>query len=105
MRDQRPKTAEEYVKLVDDAIVEVDELMACIEFEMDDPGDRLRIIEPLLSSLKALRASMADGSYQFENKDLPFMEVANRMSSQLPFSELLASINETHRNGLNIESD
>lgn len=105
MRNLRPKTVEAYVHLVDQAIIEVEELMACIEFEVDDAGDQLRVLEPLVSSLKALRAGMADGSYQFENRDLPFMEVATKMSSQLPFSQLLTVINDTHRYGLNIETD
>ena len=105
MKNLRPKTADEYVNLVDEAVIEVDELMACIEFDTEEPGDQLRVLEPLLASLKTLRNSMADGSYQFDNKDLPFMTVANKMSSQLPFSQLLSVINDTHRYGLNTETD
>lgn len=103
MVNMRPKTAEAYVHLIDQAIIEVDEFMACLEFDMEDPGDQLRILQPLLQSLRDLRQSMRDGSYIFEQKDLPFMEVANRLSTQLPFSHLLALINETHRNGLNTD--
>jgi hypothetical protein len=33
------------------------------------------------------------------------MAVARKMNTQLPFSQLLALINDTHRNGLDIESD
>ncbi len=105
MKTQRPKTAEEYVKLVDEAIIEVEELVACFEYEMDDAGERTRHLDPLIASLKALRQSMADGSYQFENKDLPFMEMSSRMVAQLPFSQLLAVINETHRYGLDTSAD
>jgi hypothetical protein len=101
----KPKTPEQYVELVDQAIIEVDEFIACLEFDMEDPGDQLRILNPMLESLRTLRASMADGSYSFENADLPFVEVANKLNSQLPFSHMLALINDTHRNGLDIESD
>lgn len=105
MVSMKPKTAKQYVDMVDQAIIEVEEFIACLEFDMEDPGDQLRILNPLLQSLRDLRASMADGSYEFENKDLPFMEVAKRLNTQLPFSHLLALINDTHRNGLDIESD
>ncbi|MDH5785611.1 MAG: general secretion pathway protein GspF [Chromatiales bacterium] len=105
MVDLRPKTAEEYVRMVDQAIIEIDEFIACLEFDMDDPGEQLKVLNPLLESVREIRKGMADGSYEFANKDLPFMEVANRMSSQLPFTSLLAVINQTHRQGLNIDAD
>ena len=105
MVDMRAKTAEAYVKLVEQAIIEVDEFIACLEFDMDDPGDQLRVLTPLLEEVTHLRQGMADGSYEFENKDLPFMDVANRLSSQLPFTQLLEAINQTHRYGLKIESE
>ncbi len=105
MVDMRAKTVEEYVRLVDQAVVEIDEFIACLEFDMDDPGDQLNVLNPLLQAATDIRQSMADGSYEFENKDLPFMEVANRLSTQLPFAQLLVAINQTHRYGLNIETE
>ena len=105
MVDMRAKTVEAYVSLVDQAIVEIDEFIACLEFDMDEPGDQLLVLNPLLEEVNHVRNGMADGSYEFENKDLPFMEVANRLSSQLPFTQLLEAINQTHRYGLKIESD
>lgn len=104
MVDMRPKSAEEYVRLVDQAIIEIEEFIACLEFDMENPGDQLRVLNPLLDEVRLIRAGMADGSYEFENKDLPFMDVANRLSSQLPFTHLLAVINLTHRHGLNIDA-
>jgi hypothetical protein len=105
MYHNHPKTVEDYVRLVDQAIIEIDEFIACLEFDMDEPGEQIGVLQPLLNNLNAIRQSMADGSYEFENKDLPFMEVANKLTTQLPFSQLLAVINETHRQGLNIEAD
>lgn len=99
---QKPKTAEEYVRLVEQAIVEVDELRASLEYDMEDAGSTLGFLEPLAESLRKLRASMADGSYYFENADLPFMAIANRNRRHIPFVDLLALINDTHRNGLDI---
>jgi len=105
MVNMKPKTAKEYVDLVDQAIIEVDEFIACLEFDMEDPGDQLRVLNPILENLRTIRASMADGSYEFKDQDLPFMAVANKLNTQLPFSHLLALINDTHRNGLNIDTD
>ena len=104
MASMKPKTAQQYVDLIDQAIIEVDEFIACLEFDMEDPGDQLRILNPILQALRDLRASMADGGYEFENKDLPFVEVANKLNTQLPFSHLLKLINDTHRYGLDIDS-
>lgn len=99
----RPKTPKEYVDLVDQAIIEVDELRACFEYEMEDTGSHMAYLEPLEQHLRRLRASMADGSYEFGSEDLPFMELADKHKAQLPFANLLAMINYTHRNGLEVE--
>ncbi len=103
MYSLKPKSAEEYVRFVEQALIEVDELRACYEFDTEEDGGQLRFLEPVEQGLKKLRASMADGSYQFENRDLPFMEIANKYKSQLPFANLLAVINHTHRNGLDVD--
>lgn len=100
-----PKNVEQYVKLVDDTLIDVEEFMACLEFDMDEPGEQLGVLEPIAAVLRTIRDGMNDGSYVFENRDLPFMDVANKLSSSLPFTQHLAVINETHRKGLNIEDD
>jgi len=101
----RPKTPEDYVRLVEQALIEVDELKASYEFDMEDAGAHMAYLEPLEQGLRKLRASMADGSYEFGNQDLPFMEIANRYTRLIPFTELLAMINHTHRNGLEVEEE
>ncbi len=100
-----PKSAEQYVKLVDDTLIDVEEFIACLEFDMDDPGAQLQVLEPIVAVLKKMRQEMGDGSYLFAKEDLPFMNVANKLSSTLPFTQHLAVINETHKKGLNIEDD
>jgi len=102
MVNMTPKTAKEYV---DEAIIEVDEFIAGLEFDMEYPGEQLRILTPNLEKLREPRASLADGSDEFKNQDLPFMAVTNKLDTQLPFSHMLALINDMHRNGLNIETD
>lgn len=103
MLNQRPKSPEAYVKMVEQAIIEVEELLSCYEYDMEDVGKQLEYLEPLTQGLRRLHASMADGSYEFANDDLPFMPLVVKHRSQLPFSELLVTINETHRNGLAVD--
>lgn len=105
MYKNHPKTVAEYIKLVDDTLIEVEEFIACLEFDMDDPGEQTRVLGPIIQSLQVLRRSMEDGSYLFGKEDLPFMTVANKLSTTLPFTQLLAVINETHLQGLNIEEE
>jgi len=89
--------------MVEQAIIEVEELVSCYEYDMEDVGKHLAYLEPLVQALRRLRASMADGSYEFGNEDLPFMPLVLTHRSQLPFGELLVTINETHRNGLAVD--
>ena len=105
MKDLRPKSAEAYVKMVDQAIIEVEEMIACMEYEMEDAGADHGHLDPLVNQLSAMRRQMADGSYEFKNEDLPFMALVVRMGSKLPIGNLLEVINQTHRHGLNIDAE
>ncbi len=103
MLNQRPKSPEDYAKMVEQAIIEVEELVSCYEYDMEDVGKHLAYLDPLVQGLRKLRAAMADGSYEFGRDDLPFMPLVVKHRGQLPFSELLVTINETHRNGLAVD--
>jgi len=99
--DNRPKTAEAYVELVDQALFEIDELRMSAEYDMDSLGEAMDFLDPLESGIKKLRESMTDGSYRFEDDDLPFMKYVEKHSiAVLPFQHLLRIINATHRMGL-----
>ncbi len=102
----RPKTPEAYVDLVEQALFEIEDLRAAAEYDMDSMGAATEFLEELERDVRALRASMADGSYQFGKEDLPFVKVVARQDERiLPFKSLLLKINETHRKGLEIEED
>jgi hypothetical protein len=105
MINDRPTTIDEYVHLVDRAINEVDELILKLEDDTDDQSEQLQLLNALSESLFTVLGSMADGSYENQDseKDLPFMEVANKLTDQQPIVHLLAVINDTHRNGLDDE--
>lgn len=100
----RPKTAEEYVDLVDQALFEIEDLRAAAEYDMDSMGAATEFLEDLERDVRALRASMADGSYQFGKQDLAFVKVVAKQDERiLPFKQLLLKINETHREGLEVD--
>jgi hypothetical protein len=100
----RPKTVEEYVSLVDQAICEVDELRMSAEYDMDSLGGVLPFLDQLDHMVKDVRKAMADGSYQFEDKDLPFMELLEKADERVfPFKYMFKVINDTHRKGLDVE--
>ncbi len=100
----RPKTAEEYVDLVDQALFEIEDLRAAAEYDMESMGAATEFLEELERDVRALRASMADGTYQFGKEDLRFVNVVSKQDERiLPFKRLLLKINETHRKGLDVD--
>ncbi len=102
MQPAKPKTAAEYVRLVDRAIAEAEALKAG---EVEGVDERTSgYLHALIVELQRIRISMADGSYSFRNQDLPFMSLVERMAGLLPLHDLLHTINQTHRHGLDIDS-
>ena len=100
----RPKTPEEYVDLVDQALFEIEDLRLAAEYDMDSLGAATEFLEDLERDVRKLRASMADGSYQFGKENLPFVKVVEKQDERiLPFKLLLLKINETHLKGLDVE--
>ena len=106
MLDQRPKTAEAYAELVRQALFEVEELRAAVEYDMEYMGGALEFLDELEAQVRAIYQSMVDGTYRFEDRDLPFMRLLDRTDDRvLPFKDLLKIINATHRQGLAVDSD
>ena len=102
--DTRPKTAEEYVELINQALFEIDDLRAAAEYDMDSMGGVLEFLDQLERDVGGLKQAMLEGRYQFGNADLPFMRIVEAQDERvLPFKYLLRVINATHRMGLNVE--
>jgi hypothetical protein len=100
----RPKTPEQYVDLVDQAIFEIEELRLAAEYDMESMGAATEFLSELEQDVRALRASMADGSYRFDRENLPFVKVVESQDERiLPFKQLLLKINETHIRGLDVD--
>ena len=101
----RPRTAAEYAALVDQAIDELEDIIEAANFDIDAVESNLGFVNVLLKEMRAMRASMADGSYQFGRRDLPWMRIVKQHTDQdLPCIRLFYLINQTHREGLDIDS-
>jgi hypothetical protein len=103
-RMTRARSVDEYVDLVRQALDEVFDLRAAMEYDEDSMGKAIEFIDQLEAGLQGLYRSMQDGSYRFATGDLPFMGMVRDADERLlPFKNLLVRINETHLKGLEVE--
>ncbi|MBI1425348.1 MAG: general secretion pathway protein GspF [Gammaproteobacteria bacterium] len=103
---KRPHTPEAYIDLVKQALFEIDELRAAIEYDSEGMQDSIAFVDDLERAVRQVYNSMADGSYHFQDKDLPFMEIVRQQGVfSLPFRDLLNLINDTHRKGLDVQGE
>jgi hypothetical protein len=101
----RAKTAAEYAALVDQAIGELEDIIEAASFDYDEVESNLGYVNALLREMRTLRSLMTDGSYQFGRHDLPWMRIVKQHTEQdLPCIRLFYLINQTHREGLDIDS-
>ena len=105
---QRARSAAEYAEWVKQAKFEVEDLKACLLYDMEEIGETGRFpafIEPLESGINEVYEAMCSGTYAFGREDLPFMEIAEANAEQIPFVILLKQINDTHRKGIDVGGD
>lgn len=96
----QPKTMDELIDLVHQAVYEVDELRACIEDEPDEMERYTPFIDQLDRQLRALFDDMTGGRYTCPAEaDLDFMLLVQKWGRDIPFKPLLVAINQAHRNG------
>lgn len=101
---KRPKTVDQYVELVKQAVFEVEELRMATEYDLEQMGGVMTFLDLLEEQVKALWDAMVRGTYEFRDEDLPFMPIVNTADDRLlPFKFLLRVINETHRKGLDVD--
>jgi hypothetical protein len=89
------------IDLVHEAVYEVDELRACLEHDDDEAATYTPFLDDLDKMLRDLHESMASGKYAGVGKgeDLAFMPLFKKHERNIPFRELLRTINATHREG------
>lgn len=101
MQIRRAASLAAYQDMLDQALYEIDDLRATIEFDSESMSSSIPLLQPLEQELKGLLGAMKDGSYQFSGSDLEMMALVNRTHiSMLPFKFLLSQINATHTQGL-----
>jgi len=106
MPARRAKTVEEYVRMIDQAIDEVDELRMTAEYDPEGMPGVIKFIDDLDREIKSLKQQMKDGNYRFENKDLRFMIIVEEQDDRLfPFKTIFRMINETHKKGLDVDGE
>ena len=103
---KNPKTVDEYIDLVHQAVYEVDELRAIVEDDEERKTMILPWVDAMDKELRQMFDDMTSGRYQFDpnGPDLPFMAIVKRFGPSVPFKSLLNVINHTHRFGLDIDS-
>ena len=99
----QPKTAAAYVRLVEQALDELDDILEASGYDLDEIESNQGFVEVLKKELTGMRDSMKDGSYQFGRSDLPLMRIVKQHSEKdLPCIRLFYTINQTHRQGLDV---
>ncbi len=91
--DTSPKTKDEFLDLVDQAIYETDEIMMCAADE-GDPEDyqysaMLPLFEQLRRELRTLHAAVVEGRHVFaDGSDLSFMPLVRKWRDHIPFRDV-----------------
>jgi len=103
---RRARTVEEYVAWLKDALYEVEDMRASIDYDEEGMGATRPYIEEIESSLKGIFKLMESGDYCWNTGDLAYVSVIRDLDeSVIPFRQLLIRINDTHKNGLETEEE
>lgn len=99
------RTSDDYIKLVESVKEDIFDLREAIEYDGDEMARASIYVDPLEKTINNLYDSFKDGSYQFVDEDLPFMEIVknNNHMEVLPMIHALKEINRIHRNGLDVD--
>lgn len=100
---RKPESVDGYIELVDQAIFEMGELIACAGDEGDGEGEFVYVLPALQEIEKGLRA-LHDEIMRNEHtvgggKDLPFMPVVQRERTRIPVAPLIDTINLAYKKG------
>lgn len=94
---------DEFLDLVDQAVFDTDEVIACAQEEADSDEDfagMLPVNQLLRTELEKLHAAVRAGSNAFgAGVDLSFMALVRRYRGRIPHAGLLEAINEIQREG------
>jgi len=98
---KRPKTVDEYIDLVHQAVYEIDEFLSGLDYDPENAEQFGPFIEQLDAMVRQVFDDMVNGKYEWGyGQDLPFMPLVVRYGRYIPFQRVLMTVNETHKNGL-----
>lgn len=97
----RAGDADELVEIINQALDEVEDFRAAIEYDEEYPGESSTIVEPVSIGLADLLSAINNNSYQPGQGDwLRFLEPLRDIDHRaVPFWPLLKLILETHEKG------
>jgi len=97
----RARDKQEFIDLINQALDEVEDLRAAIEYDEEFMGNAAMIVEPISSGLGKLLAAVKSGEYLMGQGDwLDFLNALRNTDHQVvPFWPLLKLILETHQRG------
>lgn len=100
----RAKSKQELIELIQQALDEVFELRASVEYDEEFMGDALSFTDDLEKQLHYALKTVQSEDYMFGGEDFPFMDLVRRVDIRLlPFKHLLTVINNTHNMGLDAD--
>jgi hypothetical protein len=99
------RTPEEYIDMVKELREDVFDLREAVEYDPDEMGRTALVVEPLEAIVNELYQSFVEGTYEFKDEDLPYMQMVkeNNYTAILPMLHLLKEVNRIHRDGLDID--
>lgn len=97
----RARDEDEFIDLINQALDEVEDLRAAIEYDEEFMGNAAIIVEPMLTGLSRLLSAVKSGEYLIgEGNWLDFLNALRDTDHHLvPFWPLLKLILETHQQG------
>ena len=100
---KRPKTVDEYVDLVHQAVYEIDEFRTSLDYDPENAEVFGPFIDQLDTMVRQIYDDMISGRYQWGmGEELPYMPLVVKYGRFIPFQHLLMTLNETHRDGLDV---
>ncbi len=103
----RARSPDELAEIINQALDEVEDLRAAIEYDEEFMGESSIIVDPASTGLTRLLSAINNENYQPGEGDwLQFLEPLRDIDHRsVPFWPLLKLILETHENGYQTEDD
>ncbi len=88
----------EFANLLEQALIELSELRASIEYDEEFMEGIPAVIEPLERQVSKILTDVQNGTHRFTTGDLPFMDLVKRVNKMyLPFKQLFVDLNKLHK--------